>query len=629
MVPEHCSPQYPPSPGGRQKMIMPSVISGKNVDSATDSLDSWAALLSSSLVTLRQLAGATERDFLQIGSRMQEIYQHATTLSQTAHSLAETASGERIRVLMDRLRQSLQEMEAYFEQAQSRNSSRCAGLSSVEHALQEMVEPLQWIKRMKKNLYIFEVLVKIESTYMGEMQGEFANLAMDINKLSKQIVEKSSAVDEHRHVLSSIITRTIANINESKSMQDALMNSTIKETESSLNELERANAYFSGLGRTVSSVSDENSENISVIVQSMQFHDIYRQQVEHVVETLEGLMSSCIEARRGQNGAGPLDHQELIGKVGDACELQEAQLQFASSSLYEAVGAIVSNLRDIGAAQKRMSRDIHPQTGAIDTSSISFIGDVGEHMASITHLLGTCTDSNREMTAIMAEVTGTVATITGFVADIEDIGHEIIQISLNARIKAACTGKGGAALSALSEEIGQLSNEAVQRTDLITGTLTAIQAVTGDLAVETDDDAGLGDTLSGLETELSETLAILNSMGTELAAIFPRLQVQMNALTREIEQITDSIDVHERTRSMADEVLAHLRRIFTEARALQPASDAFREDLRLMGQHYTMESERRIHETIAGKRGAHTAMTPKQALPEPVDSEFGDNVDLF
>ena len=613
-------------------MTMPSVFSENTAQPATNFLNSWVALLSSSLATLRQLAGSTEQDFLQIGSQMQEICQHSITLSQTAHHLAEAASGERIRILMDRLRQSFREMEQYFEQALSRNSSRCTSLSSIEISLQETIEPLQWIRKMKKYLYIFEVSIKIESTYMGEMQSEFANLAVDINKLSKQIVEKAIVIGESRNILSSIITNNIFNINKSNSNQEDAIDSTIKETESSLDKLEYTNEHFSSLGNTISAVSDENSENISVIVQSMQFHDIYRQQVEHVVETLEGLMSSCLEAQSGQGGTDSPDHQELIRKVGDACELQEAQLQYASTNLYEAVSAIVSNLRDIGAAQKRMTREIYTQAGVIDTSSIAFIGEVGDHMASITNLLATCTDTNKEMSAIMTEVTGTVDTITGFVSDIEDIGHEIIQISLNARIKAAFTGKGGAALSALSEEIGQFSNEAVQRTDLITGTLTTIQAITGELSAEASNaDTSLGDTLSGMETELNETLIILNNMETELLALFPQLQTQVNSFTREIEQITDSIDVHERTRRMADEVLGSLQQIFTEARALYPASDAFKEDLRLMGQHYTMESERRIHEDIAGKHGGRAANTPKPALrePKPVDSEFGDNVDLF
>ncbi len=611
---------------------MPSVLSGINVCPATDSLKSWSTLLSSSLTILRKLAGATEREFLQIGSQMQGIHQHSITLSQTAHHLAEAASGERIRTLMDRLRQSLHEMENFIDQAQSRNSNRCASLSSIESSLQEMTEPLGWFRRMKKYLYIFEVSIKIESTYMGEMQGEFANLAIDINKLSHQILEKSRIIDKNRSELSAVINNNIINFNKSKSIQDSKVSLTINDTELSISELESVNEHFSSIGNVVSSVSDENSNNISIIVQSMQFHDIYRQQVEHVIESLEGLISLFAESQFEKSGNEPGDHQELIRKVGDVCELQEAQLQFASIKLYEAVTAIVSNLQDIGETQQRMSRDIYTQTGVHDTSSISFVDDVREHMASMTNLLTTCTATNKEVSTTMAEVTGTVDTITGFVSDIEDIGHEIIQISLNARIKAACTGKEGAALSALSEEIGHLSGEAVQRTDLITSTLTAIHAITGVLSSEaSSDETSFSGSLSAMETELNEMLGILKNMGTELLTLFPRLQSQVNALTEEIERIASSIDVHERTRRLADEVLGNLQQIFSQARALYPASDAFKEDLRSMAQRYTMESERRIHEDLASKHGVHVAMTQKQGsiAAKSTDSEFGDNVDLF
>ena len=47
---------------------MLSVLSGHTDQPATDSLNSWIALLSFSLATLRLLAGAAEHDFLRIGS---------------------------------------------------------------------------------------------------------------------------------------------------------------------------------------------------------------------------------------------------------------------------------------------------------------------------------------------------------------------------------------------------------------------------------------------------------------------------------------------------------------------------------------------------------------------------------
>jgi len=54
-------------------------------------MDAWSLLLASSLQTLRQLAGATEREFLQVGNQMQGVYQKASRLSETSHCLVKVA----------------------------------------------------------------------------------------------------------------------------------------------------------------------------------------------------------------------------------------------------------------------------------------------------------------------------------------------------------------------------------------------------------------------------------------------------------------------------------------------------------------------------------------------------------
>jgi hypothetical protein len=364
----------------------------------------------------------------------------------------------------------------------------------------------------------------------------------------------------------------------------------------------------------------------------MQFHDIYRQQVEHVVEAIEGLLPSFDAVLQVNAGDNDEAHQTLIGKVGDVCELQQAQLQFASSELYAAVVAIVGNLQTISMKQEQMAEDIYTQTGSLDNSGASFIGEVSRQMSSLTALLGSCADSNSEVAAIMKEVIGTVGRITGFVTDIEGIGRDIIQIALNARIKAASTGEQGASLSVLAEEIGQLSNEAVDRTTLITSTLAEIDATTTSLAEEVgNSEEDLTARLVAMKDELASILAVLNDMGDELLALLSRVKKQVTSLAKDIHVLTNSIDVHERCKSLADGVLVELQNIFTEARQLQPASDAFKEDLRRMAQRYTMESERRIHESIAGRHGvgpAAAAVATTSKVSES-DSEFGDNVDLF
>lgn len=605
--------------------------SSTTLSEKTDPLCTWPSILAASLTTLRQLAGATEHEFLNIGSRMQEMYQQSLTLVETAQHLVETASGERLQSLIERLREILLEMANYLDQAKTRSGYSSTALKSVGDLLKQAADPLSGVRRMCKHLYILEVSIKIESAYLGEMGSEFTNLAMDIKKLSQQIKEKVNAIQDLRGTLAANIGKHRNNIEAAKIMQDAETVLTRRNTTKSLGDLEAVNDRFSQLGAVISSISADNTSNISTIVQSMQFHDIFRQQVEHVVEAIEGLMPS-LTAPPPNNLEDGGHQRQVIGKVGDVCELQQAQLQFASAELYSAVVAIVGNLRSIGDKQKHMAGAIYQQTGEIDAAGSSFTQEVSLQMNSLATLLDSCADSNSEITEIMQEVSGTVGQITGFVADIDEIGHDIIQIALNARIKAATTGRNGASLSVLAEEIGQMSTEAVERTDLITATLAEIDSTTDKLSIETKDgDKILSTQLAGLKTELGNILTILDEMGDEQLTTLAEVKKQVASLTGEIESLTNGIDIHEQTKAMADEVLQDLKEIFIHARTLHPATAAFKEDLRLMAKRYTMESERRIHESIAVGHGVGTGMVQPEAVIETAgsDSEFGDNVDLF
>jgi hypothetical protein len=172
----------------------------------------------------------------------------------------------------------------------------------------------------------------------------------------------------------------------------------------------------------------------------------------------------------------------------------------------------------------------------------------------------------------------------------------------------------------------------VQRTESITSILTDIDATTGHLFDEArSGEEHLTVKLIEMKAALNDILTILENMGTELFSMLSQIHSRVNSLSVEIEKINRGIDVHERCKAMADEVLGNLRKIFNQSRGLYPASAAFKEDLRRMAERYTMESERRIHEDIARRHGVIPSSAPVAAAAsaKDTDSEFGDNVDLF
>jgi methyl-accepting chemotaxis protein len=240
------------------------------------------------------------------------------------------------------------------------------------------------------------------------------------------------------------------------------------------------------------------------------------------------------------------------------------------------------------------------------------------------------------MAATLSRVAVTMQEVTGFVTDIEDIGSEIDLIALNAQIKAAHTGREGAALGVLAEAIKRLSVDAINQTDAVSKTLLQINQSTTHLFQEaTEETEQLGARITVMEEELSGILTALGSMNTDLMDLLSGLNSRVDGLTEDIERTTSGIDVHERAERMAYDVMAGLDRIVARARQLEPASSEFKENLRYMEERYTMQCERHIHEKLARSRGGSGGATEKGALLEEPetkdteDSEFGDNVDLF
>lgn len=601
-----------------------------NNQSGIEAVSAWRDVLSPAIETLRIMAGTTEDEFLQIGSEVQGFYQRSCDITHLANQLVEVVSGDTVQSLTGRLHQMMTDMETYLKEARTRSSDSCGTLEQVLRLLGELSEPMEGFQKMNKALRMLSISTKIESARLGEMGSGFVNLAMDVEKLSHQVNDKSSAILAHSQLLSTMIFSNLSSVHTSETAQDAEVVSSLQSTASSLQELVSVNERCNHFGTTVSAISAGVTDDISEVVASLQMHDMTRQQVEHIVEALVHLSAELADFEAA--AAAEERCLDLIVESGDVCELQEAQLRFASSELYNAVCSVVDNLRDVAQKQSLMADETRNVAGVADsTSGTSFVDVMSRGMTSITAALTTCARADREMSATMKEVAQTVREIATFVADIEEIGSEIDLIALNAQVKAAHTGPEGAALGVLAEAIKRLSDETVRQTDSVAATLKNINSATEHLSLGVEDEEEhLNSRVAAMQDEVAGILKNLAGMNNDLFSILSDLSDRVDSLTMDVEKTTSGIDVHQRSKTISDGVVSELEQIVVQSRRIVPASSEFKENLRHMEEHYTMESERHIHEALARKRSGQSAITVESAVNiSPDDSEFGDNVDLF
>jgi len=596
-------------------------------------IKTWYEVIVPAIATLKSMAGTTEDEFLQIGSLLQGFYQRSSEITGMSNRLVEAVSGESVQSIIAQLRQTMADMEAYLRNAHGQRDDSRQTLERILDLLGQVSHPLVGFQKMYKTLRMLSTSTKIESARLGELGSGFLHLALDVEKLSYQVNDKTGNILNQRQQLAAMINENLQAMLSSGTSRDANVAEILSSTASSLDGLVSANERCTKFGGLVSSISSEVSCNISEVVASMQAHDITRQQVEHIVEALERLTVDL------QNfGSASLDTERsrsLIIETGDVCELQSAQLRHASSELHKAVCSIVDNLRDVASQQMHMTSESINVTGVADSSGHSFVDGMSRGLSTVINELANCANNDREMSVTMSKVAGTIGEIAGFVTDIEEIGSEIDLIALNSQIKAAHTGREGAALGVLAEAIKRLSLDAVIQTEAVAHTLSRVNEVTDHLFVEVD--PGKGDLLTQvttLENELKEILGTLGGMNADLSVLLAELNNRVSTLSDDIERATGGIDVHERNTAMAEKVINILDGIVDKARNLAPASTEFKENLRHMEERYTMESERHIHETIARNRSGMPAALISKNEPAKVEtggteSEFGDNVDLF
>ena len=594
-------------------------------------LSDWKAIIAPAIDTLTRLAGTTEDEFLQIGSQMQDFYLRSSEISSMANRLVETVSGEQAHSIIERLRQMMSEMEAYLASAREQSRDSCETLERILELLDQVSHPLEGFQKMYKTLRMLSISTKIESARIGEKGLGFVTLAMDVEKLSHQVNDKSASILANRLALSEMIGENLRIVRSAESAQDLEVGSVLISTSASLEELVSVNDSCTRFGSLVSSVSSEVSANIGEVVSSMQAHDITRQQVEHIVEALERLGN---DLRSYGDEGGQERRRSLIKETGDVCELQAAQLRHGTAELHDAVCSIVGNLRDVARKQSMMAEQTLTATGVGDSTGHSFVDRISRGMSAVTGVLAKCTQTDHELSATMQKVADTIGEIAGFVTDIEGIGSEIDLIALNSQIKAAHTGEEGAALGVLAEAIKRLSLEAVIQTEAVSRTLLEVNASTEHLFHDVEQDVETSASrITVMEHDLQELLGALGSMNADLLVLLSGLGERVNSLTVDIERATSSINVHEQTSAMAATVVAGLDGIVAQSRAMEPASTEFKENLRHMEERYTMQSERHIHETIARKRGGGSAesmvVVQQDVAATGSDSEFGDNVDLF
>jgi methyl-accepting chemotaxis protein len=596
-------------------------IHGSEPEAPLPPYGEWAARLRSLADRLRGLSGTTEGEFLTVGDNLRDTHARAGRISETASFVAASMSGEEIKAAIDGLRGVVGGMNGFLSRAGEETSRDENSLRNIRRILCELRGPLKEFRRVVKFLRNLGIATKIESARMGENSGGFGVVAENVEKMSVLFETKSSDITKRGAALDSVIAQTLARVIEHQHGLRERARSILGEAEANLDALIRTHEACVETARVIVDGSGDVSRNVGEVVASMQFHDITRQQIEHVIQAIDDLAETLAS---GDSGSG------AVGLAGNVCRLQAAHLGNSRATMVKAAETVVASLRGISENTVGIARKTKQMSAGHDGRNV--LSDVEKGLSSVGSSLRESAAAVREFSAVIRSIAGTVEEMSSFMDDIKEIGEEIELVALNAEIKAAHTGSRGAALGVLAESIQHLSVDSRTYRSAVSEALDNIRTAAAEMsrASGTEDEVRSKDAeVEEMQSCLDGLLASLDRINGSIVAPLSQLDEDARALSGGIDRVIQGITAHTLVSETVDGVVAGLGEIEAECRRIDPSwvTAAGSADLRNLADRYTMHEERDIHLAVMG--GGEAAPEAAVAAAGASGSDFGDNVELF
>ena len=557
----------------------------------------------------------TEQYFLKIGAKLAGFIDTVNLISSELGALEESISGEH------GLRAS-HALTCALDRAVEMAAHSGAGsdiLGDLRRETDQLKRTLTAFKGTVSTFRILGVLTRIETARLGNAGTEFGTLADDVKSLTAEVQSRVANALDSAGLLISPIEHALQN---AKNLPSVISN--LSASLASFRDIQnRVQISAARLGVQYAAISD----GFKRLIVSMQFHDITRQQIEHVI----GMLARLCSESESSNGTISTDTRDTATIVA----LQSSQLADAGRKFAASVAAIEHSLDEVAAHVLAMLEESRTLSGLSADEKDSFFLKMEEGSRAILGSLGRCSEAEAANRATSGSLSETIGRMRGPIEEIQAIESQMKRMGMNARIQSAQTGAAGDALGVLAASIQQLALDSTRRSESLINVLESMSEAALHLSKEGAPASASAD--GGQVGYLEEMRSAVEQLHTSSERSF----AQINQIVARGTSLREDLAATRRTFSVGAvfaETISRAQAMLKEvgvATGSVSSSDDGRDTARRLDDyaaHYTMQSELDVHHRItkAAARTVSRAIQAKQSiLPSAESKELGDNVEFF
>ena len=456
---------------------------------------------------------------------------------------------------------------------------------------------------------------RIEIGRLGSSGSEFGNIAEEVNVLTKNIeFHGQSVVNDFTNLhqgmqaaLAGVSSLREGGLKELPSLEDKIA--------SSLESLDEQRRRADSASVKQAAEYEQVTLAVEDLIPAIQFHDITRQQVEHVVSALTRLRS---------------DFHEFPEDTPDVLALQSLQLANAEQIFVSSVGRIEQDLINITERVANMAEQSKTIWGGSPDGQGAFFLQMEQHLLGILKILGACADAEAQTIAVLTDLQATVTRAHSSIEEVRKIGSRIRRVAFNLVIRAVQIGDAGNVLGVLADVMKRVALDAIAIADDVAESLTEIAAAAAELslsaqlapATERRDSTWAVSEIHAYVAELrlssDDSLARVNQIGALSNQLCERIRKARAGLSVSTVFSTEV----SRSRLILQELARHVP---TRGSGDADADQALR--LARFAEQYTMTAERDVHAAVTSGfasaplalSGSPVNQTDEESLLESVD----------
>jgi methyl-accepting chemotaxis protein len=543
------------------------------------------------IASLDSLNRLTERDFLAIGGKLGGFLETAQRILNEIGVMQDLISGEAgtqsAAALADVLERSRGIDSSSGVEVQALASLRESS-GSLRGVLNRSGETITMFRTVGTLIRIETARLGSDGSGLGQFADEVRKLAQDAEDRMKLVVEAAGEFDGK---INSTLERT-SKIEAGKSEGIPLVVEGVLRSLDALGDRRRAAAEVSArLGGEYGSLLG----SLQDLVTNLQFHDITRQQIEHVIEALGDIQS---------------------GAVKGGLRLQARQLEAAARTFATSAGRIEDDLNQIAQRTRSMALEGKRLAGGSSADQESFFVDIERGCTAVLSAAADCSSAETDtwgQAIALGEMLGEMRQATD---QIFAIDLQIQRLAWNAVVRAEHLGETGRALGVVAEAMQAIAAVSSERSASLGKVLDQMGQAVQELAMGTE--GGLGQGPGELDTVLRSAIDGLHTSSERSFARMQQVVVFGERLSAEIEEARAGFGVAK----LVERVCAEAgERIEVLGGGEEPES----EPLAAFHDRYTMSMERDVHRRASD--GEADGAAREEAVP--IGCELGDNVELF